>query len=124
VTEQELDPIAAAMAESGDVLVIEVPGRRTGRLIRTPVGYVREPDGSLLVAASAEHTQWARNLEAAGACTVTLGSRSGTYDASRLPDGERGHVIVELILRYGGPAERLGAGPAFRLVPRTGGATA
>jgi deazaflavin-dependent oxidoreductase (nitroreductase family) len=124
VTGEGLDPIAAAMAEAGDVLVIEVPGRRTGRPIRTPVGYITQPDGSLLVAASAEHTQWARNLEAAGTCTVTIGSRSGSYVASRLRDDERGPVIAGLILRYGTPAERLGAGPAFRLVPRTGGATA
>lgn len=119
-----LDPVAAAMAEVGDVLVIEVPGRRTGEVHRTPVGYVREPDGSLLVAASAEHTQWALNLEAAGRCHVTIGPTTAEYEAVRLPDDARAPVVVALILRYGTPAERLGAGPAFRLVPRTGGATA
>lgn len=119
-----LDPVAAAMAEVGDVIVIEVPGRRTGQVRRTPVGYVREPDGSLLVAASAEHTQWARNLEAAGRCRVTIGADSAEYDAVRLPDDARAPVVVALILRYGTPAERLGAGPAFRLIPRTGGANA
>jgi deazaflavin-dependent oxidoreductase (nitroreductase family) len=121
---EELDPIAAAMAATGDVLVLEVPGRRSGRVRRTPVGYVREADGSILVAASAEHTQWARNLEAAGRCRVILGDEVVDCDARRLPDDERGPVVVALILRYGTPAERLGAGPAFRLIPRIGGATA
>ena len=120
----ELDPMLAAMAEHGDVALIEVPGRSTGRPRRVGVGYVREPDGSLLVAASAEHTQWARNLDAAGTCRVTIGSGEAEYDVRRLPDDERGPVVVALILRYGTPAERLGAGPAFRLIPRTGGATA
>lgn len=124
MTSEDLDPIAATMAEAGDVLVIDVPGRRTGRRIRTPVGYIAEPDGSLLVAASTEYTQWARNLAAAGECIVTIGADQGVYDAIRLPDDERGRVVAGLILRYGSPAERLGAGPAFRLVPRTGGATA
>jgi deazaflavin-dependent oxidoreductase (nitroreductase family) len=118
------DPVAAAMADVGDVAVIEVPGRRTGRLRRTGVGYVREPDGSLLVAASTDHTAWARNIEAAGRCRVLVGSTSGDYDVQRLADDQRGPVVVALILRYGTPAERLGAGPAFRLIPRTGGATA
>jgi deazaflavin-dependent oxidoreductase (nitroreductase family) len=124
MTEDGLDPIATMLAESGDVAVLEVPGRRTGRPRRTAVGYVAEPDGSLLVAASAEHTQWARNLEAAGGCLVSLGGTRAAYVAQRLPDDERGPVVVALILRYGTPAERLGAGPAFRLVPRIGGATA
>jgi deazaflavin-dependent oxidoreductase (nitroreductase family) len=124
VTPTDLDPIAATMSASGDVLLIEVPGRVSGQTRRTAVGYVREPDGSLLVAATAEHTQWARNLEAAGHCRGTIGSSTLEYDALRLPDDERGPVVVALILRYGTPAEQLGAGPAFRLVPRTGGATA
>jgi deazaflavin-dependent oxidoreductase (nitroreductase family) len=124
VTSEGLDPIAAAMAATGDVLVLEIAGRHTGRIHRTPVGYVREPDGSILVAASDEHTHWARNLEAAGRCRAVLGDASAEYDARRLPDDERGPVVVGLILRYGTPAERLGAGPAFRLVPRIGGATA
>jgi hypothetical protein len=55
---------------------------------------------------------------------VTIGAVTGEYDAIRIPDDERGHVVVELILRYGTPAERLGAGPAFRLVPRTGAKSA
>jgi deazaflavin-dependent oxidoreductase (nitroreductase family) len=124
VTPDALDPVAAAMADAGDVVVLEVPGRRTGLPRRTAVGYVREPGGSLLVAAAADHTQWARNLEAAGRCRATIGPTSGEYDVMRLPDDARGPVVVALILRYGTPAEGLGAGPAFRLVPRIGGATA
>jgi deazaflavin-dependent oxidoreductase (nitroreductase family) len=124
MTTEDLDPVAAAMAAAGDVAVIEVPGRRTGQRRSTAVGYVREPGGSLLVAASADHVDWARNIEAAGRCRVTIGGVSREYDVQRLPDDERGPVVVSLILRYGTPAERLGAGPAFRLTPRTGGATA
>jgi deazaflavin-dependent oxidoreductase (nitroreductase family) len=124
MTAGDLDPVASAMAEAGDVVVLEIVGRRTGRPSRTAVGYVREPDGSLLVAASADHTQWARNLEVAGRCRASIGDAVGDYDAHRLPDDARGPVVTALILRYGTPAARLGAGPAFRLVPRQGGATA
>ena len=124
MTSDGLDPVAAAMAAAGDVAVIEVPGRRTGRIRHTGVGYIREPDGSLLVAASSDHADWARNIETAGRCRVRIGPTSDEYAVRRLPDDERGPVVVALILRYGTPAERLGAGPAYRLIPRTGGATA
>ncbi len=54
-----LDPMAADLAAWGKVAVIEARGRRSGRRISTPVGFVEEPDGSLLVAASDDHTDWA-----------------------------------------------------------------
>ncbi|MEZ4596618.1 MAG: nitroreductase family deazaflavin-dependent oxidoreductase [Chloroflexota bacterium] len=123
MTADGLDPVASAMADAGDVVVLEIAGRRTGRVRRTAVGYVLEPDGSLLVAASTPYTQWALNLEAAARCRATIGGARADYDALRLPDDARGPVIAALILRYGTPAERLGAGPAFRLVPRIGGPT-
>jgi len=48
---------------------------------------------------------------------VTVRGRTWTATAEVLEDGERNRAIGELILRYGTPAERLGSGPAFRLVP-------
>ena len=36
------------------------------------------------------------------------------YRAEEIDGPERARAITELILKYGTPAERLGAGPAFR----------
>ena len=39
--------------------------------------------------------------------------------AERLEGDDHHRAVVALILKYGTPAERLGAGPAFRLLPGT-----
>ncbi len=112
--------MASELASWGWVAVIEARGRRTGRRISTPVGFIPEPEGSLLVAASDEHTSWALNLLADPECRVTIGDLSGEYRAEALDDADRAMAVRALILRYGTPAERLGAGPAFRLRPHVG----
>jgi len=84
------------------------------------VGYVEEPDGSLLVAAGEADADWALNLRADRRCRATIGERSITLRAEELADrAEHARAVRELILRYGTPAERLGRGPAFRLTPAT-----
>ncbi len=57
-----LDPIGQELAEWGKVLVLETTGRVSGRAVRAAVGYVEEPDGSCLVAASTPDTHWGLNL--------------------------------------------------------------
>ena len=89
----------------------------SGRLVRTAVGFVKTPDGALLVAAGDPGADWARNLEAEPRCRVTIEAQTDERLAIALEGAERNEAIVALILRYGTPAERLGAGPAFRLVP-------
>ena len=81
------------------------------------MGFVEEPDGSLLVAAGSPEADWARNLEAEPACVVTIEDETGSMTAERLDAAAAGRAVVALILKYGTPAERLGRGPAFRLVP-------
>jgi len=81
------------------------------------VGYVEEPDGSLLVSAGSPEADWARNLEADPRCRVTLGERSWEARAQPLDEADHRRAVRELILRYGTPAERLGRGPSFRLRP-------
>ncbi len=87
----------------------------TGREVAVAVGFVEEPDGSLLVAAGDPDADWARNLEADAHCRVTVGQRSWEAVAEPLEGVAANRAVAELILRYGTPAERLGRGPAFRL---------
>ena len=94
---------------------LETTGRRTGRTATAFVSFHEEPDGSLLVAASAAAASWARNLAAHPEATVTIGERSFPVLAELLSGADAATAIRELILKGGTPAERLGHGPAFRL---------
>lgn len=97
--------------------LLETRGRSTGSLTRATVGFVEEPDGSLLVAAGDPDADWALNLLLDPRCRVTIGERTATAEAVELDGPDRARAIRELILKYGTPSERLGSGPAFRLVP-------
>jgi hypothetical protein len=83
--------------------------------VRGAVGFVVEPDGSLLVAAGSPSAHWAANLLADPACHGTIGIERRAYRAEELDGPDRSRAIAELILKYGTPAESLGVGPAFRL---------
>ena len=100
----------------GKVARITTHGRRTGLARSVSVGYVDEPDGSVLVAAG-DHAQWARNLLEDPSVVVEVGDRRFSGVAEPLDRTDHGRAIRELILRYGTPAERLGLGPSFRLRP-------
>ncbi len=113
------DDLAEELAAWGKVAILETTGRVTGRRARAAVGYLDQEDGSLLVAAGSIDADWALNLEADPRCGVEIGDRRFRADAVELEADERNAAIAGLILRYGTPAERLGRGPAFRLVPAT-----
>lgn len=108
--------IGEQLAGWGKAALVETRGRKSGVTARAHVGFVEEPDGSILVAAG-PGAHWAANLLAEPACVVTIGERSFAGVAEALDGAEFARTIRVLILRYGTPAERLGAGPAFRIRP-------
>jgi deazaflavin-dependent oxidoreductase (nitroreductase family) len=109
------DRYGEQLASWGKVVLLETTGRVSGRTIRTPVGFIGEPGGSLLVAAGTPSTSWAANLLAPPACHGTIAGERRAYRAEELEGAARSAAIAGLILKYGTPAENLGAGPAFRL---------
>lgn len=108
--------IGEQLAGWGKAALIETRGRLSGATARAHVGFVEEPDGSILVAAGLG-AHWAANLLVEPTCVVTIGGRSFAGEAEALEGVEFARTIRELILRYGAPAERLGSGPAFRIRP-------
>ena len=80
------------------------------------MGYVDEPDGSILVAAG-DRADWALNLFSEPRVEVEVGERRFAATAEALEGTDHARAIRGLILRYGTPAERLGRGPSFRLRP-------
>lgn len=85
--------------------------------MKVAVGYLDDADGSILVAAGDADADWARNLEADPHCVVTIADRTVRCLAAPVGADIAAAAIRDLILRYGTPAERLGSGPVFRLVP-------
>ena len=82
---------------------------------RRSSGFVERPDGSLVVAAGSPDADWALNLLEDPACRVTLGDATWAATATPLEGVEHADAVRSLILRYGTPAENLGAGPSFEL---------
>ena len=110
-----MDRRASSLVEAGRAVRLETRGRITGHPAEATLGFVRETDGSLLVAAGDPEAAWAANLDADPRCRVTIGETSEDFLAEPLEGTERAHAIRELILRGGTPSERLGFGPAYRL---------
>jgi deazaflavin-dependent oxidoreductase (nitroreductase family) len=113
-----MDELGEQLAGWGKVLRLETRGRLSGRPVEVALGYVEEPDGSVLVAAGSPEADWARNLDADASCRVMVGDATWPDAVAESLD-EQGaqRAVRELILKYGTPAERLGRGPAYRLRP-------
>lgn len=94
-------------------------GRRTGQRRTVTVGFVDQPDGSILVAAGTLDRSWAANLLVHPAVEVTAGGRTFDGVAEELEDRDprRGRAVSGLILRYGTPSEGIGSGPIFAIRP-------
>jgi deazaflavin-dependent oxidoreductase (nitroreductase family) len=112
-----VDPMGAELAAWGRVLLLETRGRRTGLRRLTPVGYVEDPDRSLRIAAGSPDTDWALNLLVDPRCRASVAGVERSFVAETLSGEAAQETVVALILRYGTPAEGLGRGPVFRLVP-------
>jgi deazaflavin-dependent oxidoreductase (nitroreductase family) len=104
----------------GRVLRIETTGRVSGRPARAVVGFVERADGALLVAAGSPGASWGLNLLRDPACRVTIADATFPAVARPLDGPEHAAAVRDLILRYGTPAEGLGAGPSFELRRATG----
>ena len=99
----------------GRFVRIETRGRVSGSPARATVGFFERAAGSIVIAAGSPRAHWALNLLADPRCRTTIGDVSREAIARELEGAERAAAVRELILKYGQPAEGLGAGPAFEL---------
>jgi deazaflavin-dependent oxidoreductase (nitroreductase family) len=79
--------------------VLEVRGRTSGEPRRVPVNPLPFDGGRYLVAPRG-HTQWVRNLRAAGEGALLLGSRREPFTAVELPDAEKEPVLRAYLARW------------------------
>jgi|SRR5690349_14900171 deazaflavin-dependent oxidoreductase (nitroreductase family) len=79
--------------------ILEVRGRRSGEPRRTPVNLL-VLDGSRYLVAPRGHTQWVRNLRAAGEGDLLLGRRRERFRAAELPDAEKPDLLRAYLRRW------------------------
>jgi len=112
--------------------LLEVRGRKTGKLYSTPVDLL-ELNGKNYLVAPRGRTQWVRNAEAAGEITLKKGSTRRTFRLRAIPDAEKPPILKAYLdsfqrevqtyfpLAAGSPveafAELASIYPAFELVP-------
>jgi deazaflavin-dependent oxidoreductase (nitroreductase family) len=72
--------------------LLEVRGRKSGKLYRTPVDLL-ELDGKRFLVAPRGRTQWVRNAEAAGEINLKKGSLRRTFRLVPVPDAEKPRLL-------------------------------
>ncbi len=78
---------------------LRVLGRRTGE-VRTTVVNPLDLEGRRYLVAPRGHTQWVRNLRAAGGGELRAGRRVEAFAARELPDGEKVDVLRAYLARW------------------------
>ena len=79
---------------------LTVRGRTSGEP-RTTVVNVLELDGERFLVAPRGHTQWVRNLRAAGEGSLKVGRRAEPFTAEELADADKGPVLAAYLDRWG-----------------------
>ncbi len=97
------NPFVALLTRLGISLfgarVLEVRGRTSGELRRTPVNPLTL-DGARYLVAPRGDTQWARNLRAAGTGRLLVGPRHETFTAVELADDDKPPVLRAYLKRW------------------------
>jgi deazaflavin-dependent oxidoreductase (nitroreductase family) len=84
---------------AGPNALLEVRGRKSGRIRRVPVAYLDLGDRTILQAASA-HAGWTADLRRAGAATLLRGGRRNDYAARELDPEAGGQLLHDLLAPF------------------------
>jgi deazaflavin-dependent oxidoreductase (nitroreductase family) len=76
--------------------LLSVPGRKTGRIYRTPVTLVERGARRWLVAPYGERS-WVKNARAAGSVELRRGRRTERVQVLELPPGDRAAVLRDYL---------------------------
>jgi hypothetical protein len=128
---------SAGILSPARAVTLEVPGRRTGRLISFPVVVAEYEGGRYLMSMLGNDANWVRNVRAAGGRAVLRrGGREQVYLAEVEP-GERGPILRRYLAAAPGARPHLPVDrraplaeferiadhyPVFRIIPAAPGA--
>ena len=105
----------------GYMRLLEVRGRKSGKLFTTPVNLL-EFQGRLILVAARGETEWARNARAAGRITLRRGATSQSLRVREIADTDKPEIIKAFLDRFASQVQRFfdvkaGSPPdAFRAV--------
>ena len=89
----------------GYMRLLEVRGRKSGKLFTTPVNLLELNGRRILVAARGE-TAWARNARAAGRVTLRRGAKSESLKVRELVDADKPELIKAFVDRFASQVQR------------------
>ena len=130
--EENAEVYGQCFRQHGHNYLLEVRGRKTGRLYSTPVNLL-EFRGKRYLVAPRGQTQWARNAQASGEISLKKGASRQRFRLRAIPNDEKPEILkayldsfTSTVQRYfpipaGSPVEAFGAlaaeYPAFELLP-------
>jgi deazaflavin-dependent oxidoreductase (nitroreductase family) len=85
--------------------ILEVRGRKSGRVFSTPVN-VLIYQGKTYLCASRGETQWVRNARVTGSITLVKGSKRDEYAVRELPVAQRTEPLKEFLERFAASVQR------------------
>jgi deazaflavin-dependent oxidoreductase (nitroreductase family) len=102
-TNHVFNPIVAGLTRAGISVwgsrVLEVRGRRSGEPRRNPVNLLTV-DGVRYLVSPRGHSQWVRNMRAAGEGRLLLGRRAERFTATELSDDEKPPLLRAYLERW------------------------
>jgi deazaflavin-dependent oxidoreductase (nitroreductase family) len=91
--------------------LLQVRGRKTGRIFATPVNLL-EMNGKQFLVAPRGRTQWVRNAEASGEVTLRRGGSRLKFRLRALADAEKPPILREYLERFKSAVQRYFTIPA------------
>jgi deazaflavin-dependent oxidoreductase (nitroreductase family) len=99
------------------MLLLQVRGRKSGRIYSTPVNLL-EFGGRPILVAPRGRTQWVRNAETAGEITLEKGSARNQYRLRAIPNNDKPEILKLYLERYRSAVQRYFLVPAGSPVER------
>jgi deazaflavin-dependent oxidoreductase (nitroreductase family) len=87
------------------VYLLQVRGRKTGRIYSSPVNLI-EMGGKRYLVAPRGRTQWVRNAEVAGEITLKKGSTRQNYRLRAIPDSDKPEMLKLYLESFVGAVQR------------------
>jgi deazaflavin-dependent oxidoreductase (nitroreductase family) len=88
------------------IYLLQVRGRKTGRLYCSPVNLLEFEGKPYLVAPRRGRTQWVLNAEATGSITLKKGKSSWSFGVRPIPNNAKGEILKLYLERYASAVQR------------------